>query len=69
MGKRRRNERMTLPGAAGFSKVRYCSDHNNEVKPVRRWPGRQMRFHCTEGCDLHKNDTILKQKESVQRSR
>ena len=69
MGKRRRNERMTCPEAVGFSKVRYCHDHNEEVKPVRRFPGKEIRFFCGQGCNLSKYNTVLKQKESVQRPR
>ncbi len=69
MGKRRRNERMMLPGRAGFSKVRYCEDHDEEVKPVRLFGHKNMRFHCKQGCDLDKNRTVLKQRESVQRRR
>lgn len=68
MGKRRRNERMVLPGAAGFSKVRYCKDHNEMVKTVKVF-GQGMRWQCPSGCDLHKNETVLKQRESVQRPR
>ena len=69
MGKRRRNERMILAGAVGFSKVRYCTDHNEEVKPVRLFGSKNMRFHCKQGCDLDKNKTVLKQRESTQRPR
>ena len=68
MGKRRRNERMVMPGTVGFSKVRYCADHNEEVKPVRLF-GHGMKFQCKQGCDLDKSQTVLKQRESVQRWR
>lgn len=64
MGKRRRNERMMIPGAAGLDKVRYCADHNEEVKAFKLWPHKTMRFQCKEGCDLNKNETVLKQKEA-----
>ena len=57
---------MTSPGAVGFSKVRYCADHNELVKAVKRFGGKGMRFQCNQGCDLHKEQTVLKQKESVQ---
>ena len=65
MGKRRRNERMVLPGAVGLAKVRYCRDHNEEVKAYRVWPKKAMRFQCKAGCKLSKDETILKQKEAV----
>ncbi len=69
MGKRRGNERMVLPGAVGLSKVRYCHDHNELVQAVKQFGSKGMRFQCKEGCDLHKDQTVLKQKESVQRHR
>ena len=60
MGKRRRNERAVLPGAAGFSKIRYCRDHNEPVKPVKVFGRKGMEYHCKQGCKLHKNDTDLR---------
>ena len=69
MGKRRRNPRMILPGAVGFAKVRYCHNHDVEVKPVRLFGSKNMRFHCKEGCDLNKNQTVLKQKAETKRRR
>ncbi len=69
MGKRRRNERMTLPGAAGVSKIRYCPDHNNPVKAVRIWPKKRMMWECTDGCKLDVTCTILKVPEGPSRRR
>jgi hypothetical protein len=69
MGKRHGKDWMSLPGAVGFSKVRYCEDHNELVQAVKLFGSKGMRFQCKEGCDLHKSQTILKQKESVQRRR
>ncbi len=59
MGKRRRNERMVIPGAAGFSKIRYCRDHSLPVKAVKVF-GKGMNFQCAEGCELDKTATILR---------
>lgn len=66
MGKRRRNDRMVLPGAVGLSKIRYCPDHNNKVKAVREWPKKSMSFECADGCKLIKKETILKTPEGPQ---
>jgi hypothetical protein len=60
MGKRRRNERTILANAAGFSKIRYCHDHSLPVKAVKVFGSKGMSFHCAEGCELHRNDTILR---------
>ncbi len=67
MGKRRRNERQILAGALGVPKVHYCRDHNEKVKAFRLWPSKSMRFQCKEGCDLNKNETVLKQEEVKKR--
>jgi hypothetical protein len=50
---------MTLPGAAGFSKVRVCRDHNLLVKPVKVFGRKGMDYHCSEGCRLDKTATNL----------
>jgi hypothetical protein len=63
MGKRRRNEKQGLACALGIPRVHYCRDHNEKVKAFRLWPSKSMRFQCKEGCDLNKNETVLKQQE------
>jgi len=63
MGKRRRNERQILACALGTPRVHYCRDHNEKVKAFKLWPNKSMRFQCKEGCDLNKNETVLKQVE------
>lgn len=64
MGKRRHNPRQILGAAAGFAKVHYCVDHNKLVKAYRLWPKKNMRFRCDDGCDLSKQETVLKVKEA-----
>jgi hypothetical protein len=68
MGKRRGNERMTLPGKAGFSKVRVCEAHDLLVYPVKVF-GKGMHFGCKEGCNLDKSNTRLKTPEATRNSR
>jgi hypothetical protein len=51
---------MVIPGAAGFSKIRYCKDHNLPVKPVRVFGKKGMSFHCGEGCKLDRTRTVLR---------
>ena len=65
MGKRRRNPRTVLPGATGFSKIRYCHDHNKPVKAVKVFGRKGMMFHCGEGCELDKTATILRVPEGA----
>ena len=67
MGKRRRNERQILACAYGIPKVHYCRNHDEKVKAFRLWPSKSMRFQCKEGCDLNKNETVLKQVEVKKR--
>lgn len=69
MGKRRRNPKMVIPGAAGFSKIRYCRAHNKPVKAVKLFGKKNMMFHCDEGCKLHKFNTVLKVPEGPQDTR
>jgi hypothetical protein len=64
MGKRRRNERTTLANAAGFSKIRYCLEHNEPTKAVKIF-GRGMMHQCSQGCSLDKTNTILRVPEVV----
>ncbi len=68
MGKRRRNERMIMPGAAGVDRTHYCWEHNEPLKPVKMY-GQGFKFQCKQGCDLDKHQTNLKQRESTQRPR
>jgi len=67
MGKRRRNERQVIANALGIPRVHYCAAHNEKVKTFRLWPSKSMRYQCKEGCDLNKNETILKQEEVKKR--
>ncbi|KKN92457.1 hypothetical protein LCGC14_0209480 [marine sediment metagenome] len=67
MGKRMRNPRTVLPSAAGFSKIRYCRNHNKPVKAVKLFGRKSMKFHCDEGCKLDKSRTILKVPEGPQK--
>ncbi len=69
MGKRRRNERTQLACSIGFSKIRYCHDHNKPVKPVRVFGRKTMEFHCPDGCELDKSATVLKVPEGPQKPR
>jgi hypothetical protein len=50
---------MTLPGAAGFSKVRVCPEHNLLAKPVKVFGRKGMSYHCAEGCELDVSATNL----------
>ena len=59
MGKRRRNERAIIPGAAGFSKVRVCPTHYLLTKPVKVFGRKGMEYHCAEGCELDQTRTKL----------
>jgi hypothetical protein len=68
MGKRRRNDRMTLPGKAGFSKVRKCTEHGLIVNPVRVF-GQGMYYQCKEGCMLDKSVTRLVNPEATRGTR
>jgi hypothetical protein len=43
----------------GLSKVRYCRDHDDTVKPVKIF-GKGMMWQCTKGCSLDKRGTVLK---------
>jgi hypothetical protein len=69
MGKRRHNERTVLANAAGFSKIRYCHDHNKPVRAVKIFGRKNMEFHCPEGCKLDKTNTVLKVPEGPQKTR
>ncbi len=69
MGKRRRNPKTVLANPIGFSKIRYCRDHNKPVKAVKLFGRKNMQFHCDEGCELDKSNTVLKVPEGPQRSR
>jgi hypothetical protein len=60
---------MILPSAAGFSKIRYCHDHNKPVKAVKVFGRKGMEFHCGGGCKLHKTNTVLKVPEGPQKRR
>lgn len=66
MGKRRRNPRTQLANSIGFSKIRYCRDHNKPVKAVKVFGKKRMMFHCGEGCELFRADTVLKVPEGPQ---
>ncbi len=58
MGKNR-GDRQKLQGRVGFSKVRYCRDHDQKVIPVKVF-GKGMMYMCDKGCKLDKSTTILK---------
>jgi hypothetical protein len=60
MGARARNGRQTLSGKVGFSKIRYCPEHNEAVKAVKEFGRKGMKYACSQGCSLHKDSTILK---------
>ena len=47
-----------------MDKIRYCADHDEEVKAFKLWPTKTMRFQCKEGCDLNKTETVLKMKKA-----
>jgi hypothetical protein len=51
---------MILPGAVGLSKIRYCREHDNEVKPIQQWPKKKMNWECKDGCNMDQSMTILK---------
>jgi hypothetical protein len=59
MGKRGSADRQKLQGRVGLSKIRYCAEHNETVKPVKVF-GHGMMYQCTKGCTVHKNTTVLK---------
>jgi hypothetical protein len=59
MGKRRSNDRQKLAGRIGLSKVRYCRDHDELVKPVKIF-GKGMVWQCKKGCSLDQSVTVLK---------
>jgi hypothetical protein len=59
MGKRRSNDRQKLAGRVGFSKIRYCLEHNEPTKCVKVF-GHGMQHQCTQGCSLDKSNTILR---------
>jgi hypothetical protein len=59
MGKRRRNDRQKLAGKVGFSKVRYCRDHDELVKAVKVF-GNGMVWQCKKGCSVDQSVTVLK---------
>ena len=67
MGKRMRNPKTVLASAAGFSKIRYCRDHNKPVKAVKLFGRKTMMFHCADGCKLDKSNTVLKVPEGPQK--
>jgi hypothetical protein len=59
---------MTLPGTAGFSKVRKCTEHDLIVNPVRVF-GKGMYYQCKEGCRLDKSVTKLVNPEVTRKAR
>lgn len=43
------------------TKKHYCPEHGEECRPTMHgWPHGVMKFHCPQGCELTKKETILR---------
>ena len=44
----------------GKGKRHFCREHDLETKAHTHMPGNKTKFHCEQGCELTKHETIKK---------